>query len=164
VVLRKQRYAYTKIPSTPYTLGITVPDSHRYKFHGQIEMRRDGLGKNVTQFFEAPGELRQWKVNPDWTYCEYIRGEHPEFKDKTKKEDLVLHFLREIQKAQTSWAWKNTGVGIHTAKPPGMGSDIYSCKRTQYITKRPHHNQTIYYYYYYTVHHSKELCLAVASI
>jgi len=133
VTVRKQRYAYTKIPTTPYILGITVPDSHRYKFHGQIELRRDGLGKNVSQYFEGPRELRQWKVNPDWTYCEYIRGGGSrEEKDKTK-EGLVIHFLREIQNAKNSWAWSNTGIGVASnARHPSMTSDIYSCKPTHF--------------------------------
>ncbi|XP_035710380.1 voltage-dependent calcium channel subunit alpha-2/delta-3 isoform X2 [Folsomia candida] len=126
VLLRRQKYAYVKIPNTVYTLAITLPESQQYEFTGGMEIRRDGQGRNVTHFFEAPDEPRRWRVNPDWTYCEYIRGAHPEFRDN--KEGLILHFLREIQQANTSWPWRNTGIGI-TRRQPTLDSQVYICDK-----------------------------------
>lgn len=130
MALKKQKYAYVKIPHTTYTLGLALPESHQYEFTGQMEIRRDGQGRNVTHFFEVPEERRRWKVNPDWTYCEYIRGAPPEFKDN--KEGLVLHFLREIQQANHSWPWRNTGIGLTRRSQPSLDSQIYICEYYYY--------------------------------
>lgn len=132
--VRKQRYTYAKINGTQYTLALTVPLANMYQFHGQLEIRRDEKGNDVTNFFEKPNEARRWSLNPDWTYCEYIQRDQDNdnltFSLKSK-EDVMLHFLRKIQNAKNSWKWRNTNVGIK--KPIVRGGEqrpreIYSCK------------------------------------
>lgn len=113
-----------------------------------MEIRRDGQGRNVTHFFEAPDEPRRWRVNPDWTYCEYIRGAHPSYNNNKEGVTmipvklglwirqrinfclgLILHFLREIQLANHSWPWRNTGLGNKSPfKEHSLDSQIYICK------------------------------------
>jgi hypothetical protein len=130
VTIRKQKFEYSKVKMTPYTLGLTVPQN-MHRFIGEMELRRDiQQGMDVTSFFGPPDSSasnRKWMINPDWTYCEYVRG-GVHFDNK---EELLLHFLKQIQKAKGSWAWRNTGVGIkprHAAKDKVLDGDIYSCE------------------------------------
>jgi len=129
VTIRKQKYEYMKVRNTPYTLGLVVPHNMN-RFEAELEIRRDlPSGADVSTFFgPTTGGHKRWMVNPDWTYCEYIRGGH----HFDNKEDLLIHFLQQIQKARGSWAWRNTGVGIKTRHSGGkekiLDGDIYSCE------------------------------------
>ncbi len=111
-----------------------MPLAHKWQFYGQAEIRLDEKNTDVTNFFEKPNELRKWRLNPDWTYCEYVqRDQDNDNLTFTSKEESLLHFLRKIQKAQNSFKWRNTKIGIK--KQIGRGGEhkpreIYSCECT----------------------------------
>lgn len=120
-----------------YTLAVTVPTANMYQFHGQLEIRRDArdaLKKDITEFFERLNEPRRWRLNPDWTYCEYIHrdsGNDNTTVNAKYKEDLMIHFLRRIQSAEKSWAWRNiksVTKNAYNMRPQRFTEDIYSCK------------------------------------
>jgi len=120
---------------TPYTLAIAVPENAN-RFVGELEIRLQE--ENILSYFDKTNEPRKWKINPDWSYCDYIRGG-----DKynfASKEDLLLHFLTKIQRSTGSWPWRNTGIGVkyrHQAHQGGAGggesrwhseAEIYECE------------------------------------
>ncbi|XP_035715688.1 voltage-dependent calcium channel subunit alpha-2/delta-4 isoform X3 [Folsomia candida] len=127
VTLRPQKYEFSHLKSTPYTLTLSVP-AHLHQFHGQMELYLEKDQELIT-FFGPPTEPRRWSINPTWSYCEYIRG-GADFGGN--KEDQLVHFLKRIEKAKKAWKWKNTGVGIkqrHGNKGKVLDGDIYECDR-----------------------------------
>ncbi|CAL8093183.1 unnamed protein product [Orchesella dallaii] len=129
VRVRKQQYAYAKINKTQYTLGVTVPKANMYQFHAELEIRLDAQQKNVSTFFDKPNEPRKWRLHPDWTYCEYIRGGPQKKEDKLSKEDILIQFLQKIQLAKGSWPWRNIKYGNKNTYVPTPPSEIYSCDK-----------------------------------
>ncbi|CAL8108692.1 unnamed protein product [Orchesella dallaii] len=144
VTIRRQVYEFQRVKMinqhnprenmiTPYTLAIAVPENAN-RFIGELEIRLQD--ENILSYFDKTNEPRKWKINPDWSYCEYIRGG----KTFETKEDLLLHFLEKIQGATPSWPWRNTRIGIryrHQAHQAGVGgesrwhseAEIYECEK-----------------------------------
>lgn len=130
VTLRKQVYFFAKVPQTPYTLALTLPESQQFKYEGETEIRL-AQDNNLTRFFDSPREPRRWRLNPDWTYCDFIRGDLPIY--RRDKEGLFLHFLKEIQNANTSWQWKTTKPAIkmkHPPQEPDLSKPVYICDKS----------------------------------
>merc|ERR1719507_2030341 len=75
VPIREQNYFYHNISNTPFTLGIVFPDKYgRYRVTGGLEVndpsnrQRNG---DLSGYLEEGGN---WKLHPDWVYCEYNYG------------------------------------------------------------------------------------------
>lgn len=68
--------------------------------------------ENILSYFdfEKPKEQRKWKINPDWSYCDFIKG--GEKHNFETAEEQLMYFLKKIQSTTSSWAWRNTGEGI----------------------------------------------------
>ncbi|ALC39821.1 CG4587 [Drosophila busckii] len=66
VSTRTHRYFYGPIEDTPFTLAIVLPEKYgSHELVSQQEIRHSR--NNVTEFFKGDN----WRVNPDWVYCEY---------------------------------------------------------------------------------------------
>jgi hypothetical protein len=135
VSIRSQKHEYVKIQNTSYTLGLSTPENLN-TFNGQMELflEREQGHDVVSYFDEINTTERKWMINPNWNYCEYVRG-GTQF---DSKEELLLHFIRKIQSAKKGWKWKNTGVGIkqrhnnhaNNGKVKNKGvveGDVYEC-------------------------------------
>ncbi|XP_038109214.1 voltage-dependent calcium channel subunit alpha-2/delta-4 isoform X2 [Culex quinquefasciatus] len=112
VTLRPQKYFYGPIEGTPFSLGIALPDNYGiHELNAQQEIRHSHT--NVTEHFQN----NNWKVHPDWVYCEYnslkdveSNGEsttETTYRDKDESfdtpEEQVLHFLARV--GRPGWKW-----------------------------------------------------------
>ncbi|XP_059481802.1 voltage-dependent calcium channel subunit alpha-2/delta-3 isoform X2 [Neocloeon triangulifer] len=123
VASRRQKYFYKGIDGTPFTLGIALPEG--YGMHEVLAEQEIKLSKvNVTDFFKGA----DWKVHPDWVYCEYNYANEQPF---STPEDRVLHFLSRT--LQPGWKW----MSLRPRSPlkdrePGhkkMDRDSYYCDK-----------------------------------
>lgn len=133
VSTRTQRYFYGPIEDTPFTLAIVLPEKYgSHEFVSQQEIRHSrNNGKfflkypslirsetllyifSVTEYFKGDN----WRVHPDWVYCEYnsvsdlekeressgeysSRDQEPSF---GSPEEQVLHFLSRA--GRPGWKW-----------------------------------------------------------
>ncbi|CAH2050688.1 unnamed protein product, partial [Iphiclides podalirius] len=66
VATRRQRYFYGPVEGTPYSLAAVLPDGYgMYELQAEQEIKHSPF--NVTEYFKGDN----WKVHPDWVYCEY---------------------------------------------------------------------------------------------
>jgi len=116
-----QTFAFTRINSSQYTLAITLPSHQQYYMKGEIELRL--ANTDWLSYLEQPSEPRRWRLNPDWEYCEMIKGD---MTDLNSPEDILLYFLKKRRSADKYWSWRNTKFRARRTD-----SDIYSCMRTK---------------------------------
>ncbi|ODM90180.1 Voltage-dependent calcium channel subunit alpha-2/delta-4 [Orchesella cincta] len=103
-VMNKQKSSQNFI--TPYTLAIAFSEKNANEFIGKLDTR--SKEEDILSYFEEINEPRKWKINPDWSYCDYIQdGEKYKF---ASKEDLLLHFIRKSQRSTGSWLWRENGI------------------------------------------------------
>ncbi|KAL3289880.1 hypothetical protein HHI36_023270 [Cryptolaemus montrouzieri] len=97
VATRRYKYFYKPIEGTPYSLGLAIPEGY-----GMLELLAEQeikhSQKNVTDYFKG----NNWRVHPDWVYCEYTNGESGEQWFRTA-EERVLHFLSRSRRP--GWKW-----------------------------------------------------------
>ncbi|KAG8235606.1 hypothetical protein J437_LFUL014650 [Ladona fulva] len=95
VTTRRQKYFYHPIEGTQFTLGIALPDGYGiYEVQGEEEIKHSPF--NVTEYFKGSN----WKVHPDWVYCEYNHESEHVFHSP---EEQVLHFIARTRKP--GWKW-----------------------------------------------------------
>ncbi|EDV99049.1 GH13254 [Drosophila grimshawi] len=112
VSTRTHRYFYGPIEDTPFTLAIVLPEKYgSHELVSQQEIRHSR--NNVTEYFKGDN----WRVHPDWVYCEYnsvsdlekeressgeytSRDQEPSF---GSPEEQVLHFLARA--GRPGWKW-----------------------------------------------------------
>ncbi|XP_063702857.1 voltage-dependent calcium channel subunit alpha-2/delta-3 [Culicoides brevitarsis] len=114
VSMRNLRYYYGPIDGTPFSLALALPDKYGiHELKAQQEIRHSHT--NVTEYFKG----HNWKVNPDWVYCEYNTlkdlDKDPDlsngpmddnaFRDRepSTPEEQLLHFLAKA--GLPGWKW-----------------------------------------------------------
>merc|ERR1711892_1010726 len=98
VTIRQQDYFYHNISNTPFTLGIAFPSEYgKYRVTGGMELNRN-RDFDPTATFAGDN----WKLHPDWVYCEYnyAGNGHREF---DSPETNMRHFLDRITNHGMSW-------------------------------------------------------------
>ncbi|XP_059477991.1 voltage-dependent calcium channel subunit alpha-2/delta-3 isoform X4 [Neocloeon triangulifer] len=152
----RRHYYYTAIPSTPFTLVVSLPDKYgASRVHGVEEIRRSlAEGQNIMSYFKG----KNWRVHPDWIFCKYhYDTEHP----FDSAEHELLHFLERAQRPGWHWPLRRLftpperqqgetagrgGSGRARTRPPPpsnispggkngkVDKDSYYCDRTLFLS------------------------------
>ncbi|XP_015113118.1 voltage-dependent calcium channel subunit alpha-2/delta-3 isoform X1 [Diachasma alloeum] len=95
VTIRKHNYFYKPIAGTPFSLGLALPEGYgMLEVNAELEIKHAIV--NVFDYFNGTN----WKVHPDWVYCEYSSASDKKFKSS---EERILHFLARTR--MPGWKW-----------------------------------------------------------
>ncbi|KAJ2948127.1 hypothetical protein O0L34_g9926 [Tuta absoluta] len=122
VATRRQRYFYSPVEGTPFSLAAVLPDGYgMYELQAEQEVKHSNI--NVTEYFKG----ENWKVHPDWVYCEYASTSEQTF--STPEEQLV-HFLSRA--GRPGWKWMSLrprALTLHNAHKK-QERDSYYCDKS----------------------------------
>ncbi|KAJ8970014.1 hypothetical protein NQ314_001443 [Rhamnusium bicolor] len=127
VTTRRNKYFYNPIEGTPFSLGLAIPEGYgMYELLAEQEIKHSQ--KNVTDYFKGDN----WRVHPDWVYCEYTSGTSGEQWFKTA-EERVLHFLSRSRRP--GWKWMSLRPRSplqreHHHLTTKQDKDAYYCDKT----------------------------------
>ncbi|XP_030748608.1 voltage-dependent calcium channel subunit alpha-2/delta-3 isoform X3 [Sitophilus oryzae] len=127
VTTRRYKYFYNPIEGTPFSLGLAIPEGYgMYELLAEQEIKHSQ--KNVTDYFKG----NNWRVHPDWVYCEYTASTSGEQWFKTA-EERVLHFLSRSRRP--GWKWMSLRPRSplqreHHHFSPKQDKDAYYCDKT----------------------------------
>merc|ERR1719209_1398756 len=87
----------------PFTLGIAFPSKYgQFRVTGGTEMARNMM--DAAKVFSSD----QWRLHPDWVYCEYNFAESDEREFDDTPENSLLHFLDRISQEGVEFDWGNS--------------------------------------------------------
>ncbi|XP_045445989.1 voltage-dependent calcium channel subunit alpha-2/delta-3 [Melitaea cinxia] len=122
VSTRRQRYFYSPVEGTPYSLAAVLPDGYgMYELQAEQEIKHSPI--NVTEYFKGDN----WKIHPDWVYCEYASTSEQTF---TSAEEQLVHFLTRT--GRPGWKWMSLrprALTLHNAHKK-QDRDAYYCDKT----------------------------------
>ncbi|XP_065165704.1 voltage-dependent calcium channel subunit alpha-2/delta-3 isoform X2 [Atheta coriaria] len=126
VTTRRYNYFYNPIEGTPFSLGIALPQGYgMYELVAEQEIK---LSQKVEEYFKGDN----WKVHPDWVYCEYSSGSSGEQRFRNA-EDRVRHFLSRSRRP--GWKWMSLRPRSPTQREhhhvsTKLDKDAYFCDKT----------------------------------
>ncbi|CAG9816549.1 unnamed protein product [Phaedon cochleariae] len=127
VTTRRNKYFYNPIEGTPFSLGLAIPEGYgMYELLAEQEIKHSQ--KNVSDYFKGDN----WRVHPDWVYCEYTSGSSGEQWFKTA-EERVMHFLSRSRRP--GWKWMSLRPRSplqreHHHMSTKQDKDAYYCDKT----------------------------------
>ncbi|XP_049864524.1 voltage-dependent calcium channel subunit alpha-2/delta-3 isoform X3 [Schistocerca gregaria] len=124
VTTRRHKYFYNPIEGTPFSLGLAIPEGYgMYEVKGEQELKLRPV--NLTEFFKG----NNWRVHPEWVYCEYNYASENTFKTP---EEQVLHFLSRTRKPGWKWMSLRPRSPLRDGHPnmKKMEKDSYFCDKT----------------------------------
>nr|XP_022915064.1 voltage-dependent calcium channel subunit alpha-2/delta-3 isoform X1 [Onthophagus taurus] len=128
VTTRRHKYFYNPIEGTPFSLGLAIPEGYgMYQLRAEQEVKRSQ--KNVEEYFKG----NNWKVHPDWVYCEYTNGPSGGDQGFSTAEERVLHFLSRSRRP--GWKWmslrpRSPSQRDHYHPTNKQDKDAYYCDKT----------------------------------
>ncbi|XP_076758290.1 voltage-dependent calcium channel subunit stolid isoform X2 [Xylocopa sonorina] len=122
VTIRRHNYFYKPIEGTPLSLGIALPEGYgMFQVLAEQEIKHAII--NVTEYFKG----NNWKVHPDWVYCEYSSASDKWF---SSPEERVLHFLARTR--SPGWKWMSLrprSPSSHHKQASKPDKDAYYCDK-----------------------------------
>ncbi|XP_078047218.1 voltage-dependent calcium channel subunit stolid isoform X3 [Augochlora pura] len=124
VTIRQHKYFYKSIEGTPFSLGLALPDGYgMFELLAEQEIKHAII--NVTEYFKGTN----WKVHPDWVYCEYNSASEKWF---STPEDRVLYFLSRAR--NPGWKWMSlrprSPSSHHSEQASKPDKDSYYCDKS----------------------------------
>ncbi|CAK9815507.1 Voltage-dependent calcium channel subunit alpha-2/delta-3 [Anthophora plagiata] len=122
VTIRRHNYFYKAIEGTPFSLGLALPEGYgMFELLAEHEIKRAIV--NVTEYFKG----NNWKVHPDWVYCEYSSASEKWFPSPEKR---VLYFLART--LVPGWKWMSLrprNPSSHHKQASKPDKDAYYCDK-----------------------------------
>jgi hypothetical protein len=116
IVSRSNSYYYGPIEGTPFSLAITLPEPYgHYRVDGQIEVKRQD--KSYLQYFAG----NDWRVHPDWVYCEQ-NPSNTIASIVESPEEMIRLFLDRVNNTNNKIRWRTSSIRPHAS------NDQLTCK------------------------------------
>ncbi|XP_033217847.1 voltage-dependent calcium channel subunit alpha-2/delta-3 isoform X2 [Belonocnema kinseyi] len=136
----KRKYHYMGIENTTFTVVVSLPEydqNGNRRVHAAVETKRLlSQGTNVLAYFSG----KNWRVHPEWIYCNFSRYHYDGEFNFNSSEELLLHFLNRTRQQEPPWRWIDAK---QRSQPPEKSnassksfskSDSYYCDRHLLLT------------------------------
>nr|XP_042910235.1 voltage-dependent calcium channel subunit alpha-2/delta-3-like isoform X1 [Parasteatoda tepidariorum]XP_042910236.1 voltage-dependent calcium channel subunit alpha-2/delta-3-like isoform X2 [Parasteatoda tepidariorum] len=101
IVTRNNSYYYGPIDDTPFSLAVSLPEPYgHYRVIGKVEVKRKE--EDWMDYFRGDN----WRVHPDWVYCENPQKEDDGY---TSAEDSIRTFLTDSL-ANQNFRWRTSST------------------------------------------------------
>ncbi|XP_017304002.1 voltage-dependent calcium channel subunit alpha-2/delta-3-like, partial [Diaphorina citri] len=93
----KRHYYYAHLENTPFSMGLALPDIYgSFWIKAGDEIKKSiQMGVPLVSYFKG-----NWKIHPDWVYCDYHWESKTFFESKEVK---MIHFLEKM--SMPGWQW-----------------------------------------------------------